>query len=159
MPEMHTVDFIRGSFNISSSAENATITLQFARDVEGVELIGASLKAIRRRFGAGPIGRLSRWRTGECNPFLLPPRSQPHPHNPDVLCYEMRVKPGQQLESALASLIEFLRHQPGYRRLFGAPLDRDQTPSRARTAAPGDTSEAAHDVLSKILSLSKDESR
>jgi hypothetical protein len=151
MPEIHTVDFRRGSINIISNAERATITLQFAGDRDAVESVDRILKAIRRRYGDGLINRLSRWRTGEGSSFVLPLHSRPHPESPDILCFEIGVNRGGGLESALATLLEFLRQQPGYEHTFGAPLDRDQMPSPGHKVPPSVASEAAQDVLEQMM--------
>jgi hypothetical protein len=151
MSERHTVDFIRGSINILSNGERGTITLQFEKAADGLKPISRILKALERRYGVGVMRRLSRWRTGESNPFVLPLRTKPHPENPDVLCFEIGVKQGERMESALAALIEFLRRQPGYQRTFGSPLDRDQMPSRVRKASSTDNSNAAHNLMKQMM--------
>src|SRR4051794_26784689 len=103
MPERHSVDFERVSFNIISDARRATITLQFPSEY-GSELmdIRQILKSIMRRYGSGIRGRLGRWHSGAVSPLVVPSRSKPHPEDPDVLCFEMGVKPGERMDSALA---------------------------------------------------------
>jgi hypothetical protein len=157
MAERHTVDFVRDSFNLVSDAERRTITLQFESYLDRrkpiPQPIGRILKAIESRYGGGLMSRLTRWRRGESNPLVLPSRSQPHPDNPEVLCFEIGVRPGATMESALASLCEYLRQQPGYERMFGAPLDRDQPTSRVRKAQPGDASKSAHDIIHSMITI------
>lgn len=152
MPERHTIDFARCSFNVVTDGDRRTITLQFSDDFPRRRLaapIGQVLNALRRRYGDGLIARLNRWRTGERSPFVLPPRSRPHPENPEVLCYEIGVRGdgGGTMDSALATLLEFLRQQPGYERTYGAPLDLDEVPTRARRGAGADASTSANRAL------------
>ena len=155
MSERHTVDFARCSFNIVTDADRRTITLQFDHEAPrlGSRPISLILKAIRRRYGDGPIARLSRWKTGEANPFVLPSHSRSHPDHPDVLCYEMGVKGGGggTMDSALAALLDFLRRQPGYERTYGAPLDLDGLPTRVRRGAEGDASTSAYRALKGLM--------
>ena len=155
MAERHTVDFVPDSFNLISDGERRTITLQFERSLEWrkpvPQPIGRILKAIKRRYGGGLMSRLHRWKHGERNPLVLPSRIEPHPENPDVLRFEIGVRPGETMESALASLFECLRRQPGYQRTFGAPLDRDQEPSRVQKARPGDASKSAQNILHSFI--------
>jgi hypothetical protein len=153
--EIHTIDLMKGSITIISDAEKGTITLQFDRVGDGLEPVKRILKAIGRRYGDGVMGRLSRWRSGESNPFVLASQSKPHPSNPDVLCFEIRIKPGERLESALGTLLGLLRQQPGYRRTFGSPLDRDHMLSRVQKVPSGDVSEAARDMMRRILKRPK----
>jgi hypothetical protein len=130
MSERHSVDFARDSFNVICDTDRHSITLQFEFSRNGrapvTDSMARILKAIRSRYGGGVVCRLNRWRRGEGRPLVPPARSRPHPENPDVYCFEMRVDQGEKIESALAGLLEFLRQQPGYRRMFGPPLDRDQ---------------------------------
>lgn len=157
MSERHTVDFARCSFNVVTDSDRRTITLQFDNEWSGLqsEPIARLIKAIRQRYGAGVLARLNRWRTGERHPFILPPRCLPHPDNPDVLCYEIGVRGegGGTMDSALATLLEFLRQQPGYERTYGAPLDRDQVPTRVRKGSDRDASTSAHDALRNFMDL------
>ncbi len=142
MPERHSVDFRQVSFNIISDAERGTITLQYpsarggSSDCEVME-IRQVLRSLKRRYGGGIGGRLGRWYSGMDSPFVLPSCSEPHPTNPDVLCFEIRVRQGERLESALATFLEFARQQPGYQRTFGAPLDRDEIVGGTRYPLPG----------------------
>jgi hypothetical protein len=155
MSERHTIDFARASFNVVSDAERNTITLQFESsggDQERVNPpIARVLKAIERRYGTGIASRLKRWRTGECNPLVLPSGSTPHPENSEVFCFEIGVEPGERLEFALATLFEFLRQQPEYQRTFGPPLDRDQMPLQVQIGKADDLSAAAQDMLTKFM--------
>jgi len=151
MSERHTVDFDRVSVNVISDAERGTITLQFDNAFGGLEQNKRILKAIDSRYGVGVLSRLSRWITGTDSALVLRSHSRPHPENPDVLCLELGVKRGERMESALGNLMEFLRRQPGYQRMFGTPLDRDEMPSRVRKMSSGDSSEAAADTFKRLL--------
>lgn len=155
MPERHTIDFARCSFNIVTDADRRTITLQFENPFPGPTVVPESvdriLKDLRRRFGGGILGRLIRWSSGESDPLVLPRRGLPHPDNPDVLCFEIGVKDGAKVEGALATLLDFLRRQPGYQRTYGAPLDRDPAPSEDRIGSAKDASTAARDALIGLL--------
>jgi hypothetical protein len=55
------------------------------------------------------------------------------------------------MESALADLVEFLRQQPGYRRLLGQSLDRDQLRQEPREFSASDSSQAAADTLKRMM--------
>jgi len=153
MSERHTVDFDQISFNVISDAERETITLQFdaTSGTYGREQTKRIIQAITGRFGPGIRSRASRWLTGLGDPLALVRRSGTHPENPDVLCLELSVKRGVCVESALAELVEFLRRQPGYRRLLGQPLDRDQVLPRVCEFAARDSAEAATDTLKRMM--------
>jgi hypothetical protein len=151
MSERHTVDFDRVSINVISDAERGTITLQFDNAFGGLSQNNRILQAIDRRYGVGMLSRLRRWIAGLGDPPVLALRSGPHPENPDVSCLVLRVKRPVGMESALVSLMEFLRRQPGYQRMFGSPLDRDEMPSRVRRASSVDSSEAANDALRRMM--------
>jgi len=151
MPERHSVDFIRASFNIISDAERRTIALQFDMVISVPGAVERIVSALYGRYGSGIRGRLNRWRKGERSPLVMPSRGKPHPENPDVIRFEIVVKQGERLESALATLLGFLRQQPGYQRTFGPPLDRDEAPSEDRKAPAGDVSEAAGGLLKRIM--------
>jgi hypothetical protein len=154
MPERHTVDFARCSFNVVSDGERRSIILQFHPQAAGSkrEPIALIFKALRRRYGGGLIAHLNRWRTGEGHPFVLPPRTEPHPDCPEVLCYRIRVRPGGgTMDSALATLLEFFREQPGYERTYGAPLDLDEASARVRTRTDVDASTAAFRALAGLM--------
>jgi hypothetical protein len=155
MSERHTVDFDRVSFNVISDAERETITLQFENVLSGHAHIQQILKAIERRYGVGLFGRLRRWIVGTESALILRSHGRLHPENPDVLCLELGVRRGERMESALGNLIEFLRQQPGYQRMFGSPLDRDLMPSRVRTPPSGDSSKAAADTFKRMLERRK----
>jgi hypothetical protein len=146
MPEIHTVHFVRGSLTVVSDAERGTISLRYPRGREG-EAIPAILKVLGRRYGDAPLSRLGRWRAGERSPFVLPPRPEPHPEGPDILCFEIGIRRGERPDPALASLLDFLAQQPGYRRTLGDPLDRDRMPAPARKAPAGDMTRTAEDLL------------
>lgn len=155
MSERHSVDFVRASFNVVSDAEKRTITLQF--DHSGFILHPISppvrlvLRAFERRYGAGILSRLNRWKTGETSELALPRQSNPHPENPDVFCFEIGVRPGVRMETALATVLLFLRQQPGYQRTFGPPLDRDEVPSPGQGRGVDDLAAAAGQVLMKLF--------
>jgi hypothetical protein len=155
MAERHTVDFARCSFNVINDADRRTITVQFENPFPGPRVVPESvdriLKAIRQRFGGGIVGRLTRWSRGESNPLVLPQRGHAHPDNPDVLCFEIGVKDGARIEGALATLLDFLRRQPGYQRTYGAPLDRDPDPSEDRIGSTRNASTAAREALIGLL--------
>jgi hypothetical protein len=155
MAERHTVDFDRVSFNVLSDEERGTITLQFDSPIWGHA--GGHVKglaaAIGRRYGGGWKSRLDRWLAGEGEPLLVAGPSGPHSENAEVYCLELWVKRGAKMESALADLVEFLRRQPGYRRLLGQPLDRDQMRERPAEPSSGDSSQAACDALKRIMEL------
>jgi hypothetical protein len=181
MPERHTIDFARGSFNLVTDADRRTITLQFEDAFRALpgrrhrrpslewrimslrfedafpggrvvsESIDRILKALRQRFGGGILGGLNRWSRRERNPLVLPRRGHPHLDNPDVLCFEIGVKDGAKVEAALATLLDFLRRQPGYQRTYGAPLDRDAAHSEERFGPDKETSTAARDVFIGLL--------
>jgi hypothetical protein len=155
MPERHTVDFARCSFNIVTDADRRTITLQFENPFPGPRVVPESidriLNALRRRFGGGILGRLNQWRSGESSPLVLPRRGHPHPDNPDVLRFEIGVKNGARIEGALATLFDFFRRQPGYQTTYGAPLDRDPVPSEDRIGSAQDASTAAREALIGLL--------
>ena len=156
MPERHTIEFDDIGVNILSDAERRTIILQFnSSDLFERHTVERILKAMRKRFGDGVWSRLNRWSSGESNPLALSPAATRHPENPEVTCFEVAVKAGAAMESALSSLIDFLRRQPGYLRTFGEPLNRDHAPSRWRKQEKVDTSDAANDVLREILSRRK----
>ena len=159
MIERHTIDFNRVSFNVISDADRQTITLQFDRIGSGLESIQRILRAVRRRFGEGIASRLSRWRTGQGNPFALPARIRPHPEYQDVLCFEIGVKRDARMEAALATLLDFLRQLPGYKRTYGSPLDRDQVPSRVRKESPRDASSVAGDTLREFFKRADERSK
>jgi hypothetical protein len=151
MIERHTIDFARVSFNIVSDADRGTITLQFAQTGGRRESIQEILRAIHRRFGGGVMSRLNRWSTGESNSFVLPKCSKPHPDYPDVICFEIGVRPGARMEAVLARFLDFLRQLPGYQRTYGSPLDRDEVPSRVRTKSPHDVSTVADATLREFF--------
>jgi hypothetical protein len=155
MPERHSVDFDRVGFNVLTDAEARTITLQFENPdgphgevPSGMRPI---LDAIRRRYGAGVVRRLVRWAKKRDNPLAPDVRCEPHPDNPDVLCFRIGVTPGKRMESALTALLDFLRQQPGYRRTLGPPLDRDSLDRRARNEVTVDTPSAAERVLRQLI--------
>jgi hypothetical protein len=150
MSERHTVDFDRVSFNVISDAERDSITLQFENVLCGRASIQQILKTINREFGVGLFGRVRRWITGTDHSLVLRSHSKLHPENPDVVCVELGVQRGERMELALGELIEFLRQQPGYRQMFGSPLDRDEMPSPPRKVSSGDSSEAAVDMLKRM---------
>jgi hypothetical protein len=147
MTERHTIDFARVSFNIVSDADRGTITLQFDQAGGGDGSIAGILRAIHQQFGDGIPCRIRRWISGERNPLVVSRRARPHPEYPDVLRFEISVKPGERIEGALAMFLDFLRQQPGYQRTYGSPLDRDHVLSEARQASPHDTSALACSTL------------
>jgi hypothetical protein len=157
MPERHSVDFARGSFNVLSDAQARTITLQFERTRGGRDPIDSTirrvLKALDRRHGGGITSRLNRWMRGEGNPLVLPARPVPHPENPDVLCFEIGVRPGERMDSALAGLLDFLRQQPGYERTYGPPLDRDDGPRKVRGWGSGNAAASAQMILERLFKI------
>jgi hypothetical protein len=155
--ERHSIDFNRVSVNIISDAQRRTITLQYEKWPGPPDAIKAILGAISRKFGNAVGDRFRRWLLGENSPFVLAGRSKPHPENPDVHCFEMIVKEGETIDSALACLLGFLRQQPGYQRTFGPPLDPDQLPLQARMAFSGGASEAAAAALEGMLRRRKEE--
>jgi len=153
MSERHTVDFDRVSFNIISDAEQRTITLQFDTPLwrrEG-DHVKRLLKAIGRRYGAGFKSRLGRWLAGERESLLVVKRSGPHAENAEIFCFELGVKRESKTEAALADLVEFFRRLPGYRRLLGQPLDRDQIRRGFREGSSDDSSQAAADTLRRMF--------
>jgi hypothetical protein len=48
-------------------------------------------------------------------------------------------------------LVEFFRQQPGFRRLLGQPLDRDQMRQQGRESSSEGSSEAAADTLKRLM--------
>jgi len=46
MSERHTVDFIRGSFNVVSDAERKTITLQFESSGDGLKPVSPPIARV-----------------------------------------------------------------------------------------------------------------
>ena len=152
MPERHTIDFRRTSFNVLSDEAAGLIRLQFDSSSGGLKAIVPILKAIRRRFGNGLLNRLNRWRNGQTNPFLLGKRTTPHTDDSSVICYEITLKPGERMDPALGLLFEFLRQQPDYQRTLGPPLDRDDLyDDPTDTVTSADTSRAAGNVLRKYF--------
>ncbi len=148
MTERHSFEFDRAIFNVIADADRRTITLQFQETtVLERRVVERILTAIRRRFGDGITSRFSRWTAGQGNPLLLPGRILSHPEYPDVLCFEIRVKPGDEVEAALATLLDFIRELPGRKRAYGEPLDRDQTSSQIPKRSLRDTSTVAGEVL------------
>ena len=139
MIERHSIDFDWVIFNVVSDADRHTMTLQFESNSplvrQGIRRI---LRAIEQRFGNGIASRLRRWHSGQGNPFVLPAGTTTHPEYGDVLFFEIGVKPGVRMEDALASLLDHLRQLPGFKRIYGPPLDRDQPPPAriARLATP-----------------------
>jgi hypothetical protein len=148
MIDRHSFEFDRAIFNVIADAEERTITLQFQHTtiLEG-RAIERVLTAIRRRFGDGITGRLSRWKAGQSNSLLLPGRSVSHPEYPDVLCFEIKVKAGDGVEAALATLLNFIRELPGHKQAYGAPLDCDQMPSEVPRRSQRDPSALAGEIL------------
>ena len=122
MPEYHTVEFRRCSFNVISDAERRTLTLQFDTLNTSHKAIQKLLEAIERRFGK----RTMRWfqwrRSDEGSPLLIRPGSSSRQVSPDVHRYEIGVRPGETMDSALGALLGFLRVQPEYQHTFGADL-------------------------------------
>ncbi len=118
MPERRSVDFDQVSFNVISDPERSTITLQFpsfgggstSRESVATKQI---LKAITARYGMGLKGQLIRWKLGTNSPLLLPSQNKPHPDAPDVLCFEMGVRPGERMDLVLADFLAFLSQRPG----------------------------------------------
>jgi hypothetical protein len=154
MPERQSVEFERVVFNVISDEERGTITLQFSgaggRSRESRE-IEAILNAIEGRYAKGIRSRPSPEGLGSASPLVLPLRSKPHPEAPDVLCFEMRVKPGERMGSVLADFMDFLSQQPGYRRTFGNPLDRDQIPLGSKHVPPAELSNEAGKMLTEMF--------
>jgi hypothetical protein len=153
MAERHTVDFDRISFNVLSDAERGTITLQFDSEIgrHQNDQLKRLLSVLRYRYGASFMSRLRRWSVRAPEPLLLVGSSGPHPENADILCLELRLNREARLESALVDLVEFLRRQPGYRRLLGQPLDRGQMRERTPTFSSDDSSQAAADTLKRMM--------
>ena len=120
MPERHSIDFVRASVNIITDPATRTITLQYERWHSPPEAIKPILKAISRKFGTGIKDLVCRWTTGQSSPFVLPKGARLHPENPDVLCFEIGVKQNEKMDAALATLIGFLRQQPGFQRTLPA---------------------------------------
>jgi hypothetical protein len=149
MIERHTFEFNRFGVNVLSDAERAAISLQFDTSGYGVEAIEPILKAVKRRFGRGIWGQLSRWMTGEGDLLLLISHGKPHPDNPDVIRVEMAIKDGERMDSALAALVDFFRRQPGFCRMLGSPLDRDDLDRRTR-GGMGDVSRIANETFRRM---------
>ena len=150
MPERHTVEFRRTSCSIISDPERGTLSLRFDRLEGGPEPIVLLLRALRRRFGTGFGGRLTRWWAGAAIPLILAPTSRPYPDNPDLICVAATLKPGERMDGALGVVLDFFRHQPDYRRTFGPPLDRD-LPIAPRSPGPADPSSRAQGILRQLL--------
>ena len=157
MAERHSIDFIRASVNIISDTQRRTITLQYEKWPGPPDAMKPILGAISRKFGTGVRDRFRRWLRGENTQFVRTGPSKPHPENPDVHCFEMIVKEGQTIDSALAGLLGFLRQQPGYQRTFGPPLDPDQLPPKARMAISVGACEAASAALQGMFRRRKEE--
>jgi hypothetical protein len=152
MPERHTVDFKRCSFNVVCDGERRTITLQFDTwDSSDRPPVGRVLKALRWSYGGGPLSRIGRWIRAERNPFVLPTGSRPHPDNPDVHCFEIGVRQNESVEGALGTILGILERRPDYLRTIGPPLDRDAMPPRVGAGGPRDVASAASVVLRKML--------
>jgi hypothetical protein len=158
MPEIHTVDFNDVGINVLSDPDHGTITLQYVRENHGTGHVGRILAVLRRRYGKSTLSRLNRWRDREENPFVLPSCSTPHPDNPDILRFEIKLQHPEQADAALALLLGFLRQQPGYRRTLGAPLDRDHAPRREAAAPERNASEFAGDVLTQMFMRHREKS-
>ena len=152
MIDRHSIEFDRAIFNVIADGDRRTITLQFQHTtILERRVIERILAAIRRRFGEGITSRLTRWRAGQSNPLLLPGHAISHPEYPDVLCFEMRVKAGEAVEATLATVLDFIREQPGYKHAYGAPLDRDELRSQMRTGSLRDPSAVAGEVLTTFF--------
>jgi hypothetical protein len=149
MIERHTFEFNSFGVNVLSDAERGAISLQLDTSGCRMEAIEPILKAVKRRFGRGIWGHLSRWMTGEGDPLLLISHGKPHPDNPDVIRVEMAVKDVERMDSALAALVDFFRRQPGYCRMLGSPLDRDNL-DRRTWGGMGDVSRTADDTLRRM---------
>jgi hypothetical protein len=150
MPERHTVDFDRLGVNVLSDAERGTVVLQFDRASGDAKTLAGVVKGVNGRFGGGAWRRWNRWVRGERDVLKIVSPAVPHPENPDVIRVEMAASPGVPMDVALGVLLDFFRRQPGYRRTFGAPLDRDGIDARVCNA-PGDLSGVALDVLRRLL--------
>ena len=101
MIERHSFEFDRAIFNVIADADRRTLTLQFQHTtILERRSVGRILTAIRRRFGNGITSRLSRWKTGQASTLMLPGHGVSHPEYPDVLCFELKVKAGHEIELA-----------------------------------------------------------
>lgn len=154
MAERHTIDFKQCSFNVLSDGDRGTITLQFERAGQGRRAVGRPiaqvLTALQRAYGSGIVGRLHRLGSAEDDMLRLPTESKPHPDNPDVLCFEIEVKPGCAMDTALGAVLALLQ-QPEYLRTLGAPLDRDEPPSHIRAAESENASSTANALLREMM--------
>jgi hypothetical protein len=151
MSERHSVEFDRVGFNVISDDVSRTLTLQFDAAHPSLEPMQRILFAIRQKYGEGITSWLRRWRTGETNKLVPSARSKPHQTNPDVHCFDIGVKEGEAVEVALEGLLSFLQQLPGYRRTIGAPLNRDDPPSRPKSPSPRDASSVAQATLRQFF--------
>jgi hypothetical protein len=147
MSERHTLEMTDISFNIMSDAKRRTIVLQFDEEVSDSQDIDDLVRAVDRRFGDRFWSRVSRWRSGSKNPFVLPRCENKHPEYPTVRRFEIAVKQGETFDHALARLFDFFRSQKGYKRTFGPPLDRDEIQRRGQIPSKDEAANVARGVL------------
>ena len=152
MIERHSIEFDRVIFNVISDDDRRTIALQF-EFIAAIErsAIQRVLSAMYWRFGNGVRSRLRRWIARQGNPFVLPASSTSHPDYPDVLCFEIAVKPGERVEAAVATLLDFVRQLPGYKKTYGSPLDPDEGHPPPRKAPSRDVSNVAAEILKQCF--------
>ncbi|QEH36764.1 hypothetical protein OJF2_53490 [Aquisphaera giovannonii] len=154
MAERHTIDFDWDAFNVLTDHDARTITLQFERTLDGLGPLSpcaaAVLADIRRRFGDGLLGRLRRRLADQRSPFELARSPTTHPDGPHAVRFVLAVRDGFRTDSALSTLLEFLRGRPGFRRITGPPLDPDE-PHEPHPAPAADASTAAQATLLTML--------